>query len=35
MAKIERISEAVVDYGMAKADLQGPLVVERDGQPLV
>ena len=34
MAKTERVSEAVVDYGMAKANLQRPLVVERDGQPL-
>ena len=34
MAKIERISEVAVDYGMAKADLQRPLVVERDGRPL-
>jgi len=30
----EKISEAAIDYGMARTSLQKPLVLERDGQPL-
>ncbi len=30
----EKISEAAIDYGMAKTSLQQPLILERDGQPL-
>jgi len=34
MAKFKTVSEAVADYSVAKTDLQMPLVVERDGEPL-
>ena len=34
MANSKTVSETVTDYGMAKTDLQAPLVVEREGQPL-
>jgi len=34
MTKSTTVSEAVTDYGMAKTNLQAPLVVEREGQPL-
>lgn len=30
----EKISEAAIDYGMARTSLQKPLILERDGQPL-
>jgi PHD/YefM family antitoxin component YafN of YafNO toxin-antitoxin module len=30
----EKISEAAIDYGMAKTSLQQPLILERGGQPL-
>jgi len=30
----EKISESAIDYGTAKTNLQKPLIVERDGQPL-
>ncbi len=34
MTKSKVISEFAADYGVAKTNLQTPLIVERDGEPL-
>ena len=34
MTKPKTVSENITDYGVAKTDLQAPLVVERKGKPL-
>ena len=34
MSEINRIAEAAVQYGSAITDLQKPLILEREGQPL-